>query len=102
MELSIDDVRHLAELARLLLTDTELSEYQHNLVAILGHVQRVQGYVADKAPAADRRVVTEISELRADEPTPGLDAAARKQFLNPERTTETGALLVPGVFGNRS
>jgi len=102
MELSIDDVRKLAELARLSLTDAELADYQRTLGEILSHVQRVQGYVADKAPVVYQRVVTDRAELRSDEPTPGLDAAARATFLDSGRTNSAGTLVVPGVFGDRS
>lgn len=87
------DVRHVARLARLELSDDEVIVFQGQLDAILGHVEQlsrldVEGIepTAHPAPVFDR--------MDADVPRPGLDRAAVLRNA-PDQTT--GQFRVPKV-----
>ncbi len=99
MELSKDTVTKLASLARLKLTDSETERYAQTLGAILGHVDRLQGYMKGKDVVVDRRVVTDPAELRADQPNPS--DASRDELLASARAVKNGRVVVPGVFEKR-
>lgn len=94
MSLNRDDIKHLAELARLELSDDELAAAQKDLGSILEFVDRLQNVNIDgveplSAPAT--------SEWRADVASP-CDEATRGLILSnfPERTGDI--LKTPGVF----
>src|SRR5689334_15789999 len=60
-----DDVAHVATLAKLELTDTELDEFTHQLAAVLAHAQDVEALdVADVPPTAHPYPLANV--LRAD------------------------------------
>ena len=72
MELSRKDVEHIAELARLTLTDEEKALYQEQLSAILAYFEKLQELdTAEIPPTAS--VLPSRSVLRADLVEPGLD-----------------------------
>jgi aspartyl/glutamyl-tRNA(Asn/Gln) amidotransferase C subunit len=101
MELSTNEIIKLAALARLKLTAAETEHYQHSLRAILGHVARLQSYMAGKEAVVDRRVVADPVELRADHPSPAASEwpANRDEFLASARAVKDHRIVVPGVFG---
>jgi len=71
MSLSLDQVRHIANLARLELTAEELARYQAQLSAILDYFQQLQAVdTKDVLPTAS--VAASDNVLRPDEPHPGL------------------------------
>jgi aspartyl-tRNA(Asn)/glutamyl-tRNA(Gln) amidotransferase subunit C len=71
MTLSPDDVRWVAHLARLQLTDDEIARYQRELSAILDYVQQLQQLdTANVEPLAHPLDVHNV--FRGDEPTPSL------------------------------
>ncbi len=71
MKLTRDEVEHIAELARLRLTEDEKKLYQEQLSSILEHVARLQTLdTSDIAPTSS--VLPSGSVLRPDEPRPGL------------------------------
>ena len=73
--LSTEQVAHLARLARIDLTDDELSRYAADLGQILDAVAQVQQAVGDDVPATSHPVpMTNV--FRADEPRPSLGAEA--------------------------
>ncbi len=69
------DVRHVANLARLELTDEECRVFQHQLDDILAHVESLAALdVAGIEPTSYPAPVYDI--MREDTPAPGLPAAA--------------------------
>ena len=54
MSVSSDDVRHIARLARLDVTDEEVERFRHELSTILGYVEQLEALEAGRAaePAA--------------------------------------------------
>jgi len=67
-----EEVAHLAKLARLALTETELDHYAQQLDVILASVARVSEVAADDIPPTSHAVHIE-NVFREDVVTPGLD-----------------------------
>jgi aspartyl-tRNA(Asn)/glutamyl-tRNA(Gln) amidotransferase subunit C len=71
MKLTLKEVEHIAQLARLDLTDEEKETYRQQLSAILEHVTSLQELdTSGIAPTSS--VLPSRVELREDEPRPGL------------------------------
>ena len=95
MTLTIEQVEHIAELARLELTNEEKIRYRGQLSDILDYFQQLQGVDTDDiSPTAGLAV--DRSPLRADEPRPGLE---REALLKNAPDTEEHQFKVPPVFG---
>jgi aspartyl-tRNA(Asn)/glutamyl-tRNA(Gln) amidotransferase subunit C len=75
MELSRDQVLHVARLARLELTDEEVERFGTELSGVLDHIETIGelGDMADVEPTS--HVVAVENALRADEPQPSLPQA---------------------------
>ncbi|HNS06922.1 MAG TPA: Asp-tRNA(Asn)/Glu-tRNA(Gln) amidotransferase subunit GatC [Anaerolineaceae bacterium] len=71
MKLSLVEVEHIAELARLDLTAEEKEQYRQQLSAILEHVARLQALDTEGVPPTSS-VLPANGRLRVDEPRPGL------------------------------
>jgi aspartyl-tRNA(Asn)/glutamyl-tRNA(Gln) amidotransferase subunit C len=94
MSLSLDDVRRIARLARIEVTDGELRAVQQQLNGILGLVEQLQAVAtAGVAPMAHAQNVT--LRLRDDVVTEA-DQRARSQSIAP--AVEAGLYLVPKVI----
>lgn len=94
-EFSRDDVAHLAALARIDLSDSELDRLGAELPAILEHVQVVQQVAGEDVPAMSHPVpVTNV--FRADEVTPGLTPEGA---LAGAPASEEQRFLVPKILG---
>lgn len=94
-EISRDDVAHLANLARIELSDSELDRLGAELPAILEHVKVVQQVAGDDVPAMSHPVpVTNV--FRPDEVTPGLTP---EQALAAAPASEEQLFLVPKILG---
>ena len=50
MKLSMDEVRHVAELAKLELSDEEINQYAVQLSAILDYAEQIQGVDTSSVP----------------------------------------------------
>ncbi len=95
MALTREEVEHIAQLARLELTDEEIERYREQLSDVLDYVARLQGLdTADIPPTAS--VLPPRTVLREDEPRPGLP---RDEVLANAAETENGQFRVPPVFG---
>jgi len=71
MSLTLDEVKHIADLARLQLTDEEMQRYQQQLSDILDYAARLQQLdTSHIAPAAS--MLVERLPLRPDEAAAGL------------------------------
>ncbi len=94
MSLTIQEVEHIANLARLELTSEEKGRYRLQLSAILEHVAQLQ-----KLDTASIPPTTSIfggdSRLRADQPRPGLTAEA---LLANAPEQEKSQFKIPPVF----
>ena len=90
-----EEVEHLAHLARLQLTDDELSNYAIQLSAIVDAVARVSEVAADDIPPTSHPIpVTNV--FRTDVAKPGLD---RAQVAAQAPAWEDERFRVPRILG---
>lgn len=74
MKLTLDEVKHVAELAKLHLTDAEVEEYAEQLSAILNYAELLQEVDTSGIPPTPY-VLPLASVMREDEPEPSLPNA---------------------------
>lgn len=72
MPLTLAEVSHIADLARLSLTEEELALYREQLSAILEYASHLQQIDTHDIPATSS-ILPPRSMLREDSPIPGLD-----------------------------
>lgn len=98
MALSRDDVKRLAELSRLALTEDELKRMEKTLDPVLEYVGRLSKVDTAGIPESESYGL-EMADLREDVAKPAT-AATRAAILSnfPDKTGD--ALRVPGVFEN--
>jgi len=94
MSLTLQEVTHIAYLARLKLTDGELKTYREQLSAILDHVARLQELDTKGIPPTSS-VLPPRSVLREDQPRPGLGA---ETLMRTAPQVEDNQFKVPPVF----
>jgi aspartyl-tRNA(Asn)/glutamyl-tRNA(Gln) amidotransferase subunit C len=94
MELSLQEVEHIASLARLRLSPEEQSLFRQQLSAILEYAARLQS-VDTKEIQPTFSVILEQTTLREDQSRPGL---ARETLLENAPQTEQGQFRTPPVF----
>lgn len=94
MALSIEEVRHIAQLARLRLTADEERLFQNQLSDILAYAVRLQSIDTDTIPATET-VLNLAAPLRPDEPRP---SPPRPEILANAAETEEGQFRVPPVL----
>jgi aspartyl-tRNA(Asn)/glutamyl-tRNA(Gln) amidotransferase subunit C len=88
------DVEHVAQLARLALTDDELDGYAEQLGVILDHAAEVAALdTHDVPPTAHPLPLTNV--FRADEPRPSLP---RDEVLAMAPAAEDGRFRVPRIL----
>ncbi len=94
-ELTRDEVRHLADLARIDLSDAELDHLAPQLNVILEAVASIQGVAGDDVPATSHPIpMTNV--FREDVATPGLTA---EQALAMAPAAEEQRFSVPRILG---
>jgi aspartyl-tRNA(Asn)/glutamyl-tRNA(Gln) amidotransferase subunit C len=94
MALTLEQVRHIARLARLRLTDEEERRYAEQLSAILDYAERLKRVeTADVPPTAG--VQDLHAPLRRDIPRPSLP---RERALANAPATADGMFLVPPIL----
>lgn len=93
-ELTDDDVRHVARLARLALTDDEVASLRGDLTRILGYAEQV-GEVATEQVAPTGHPLRLTNVLRDDVPRPSLPA---EDALAPAPEAEDGRFRVPRIM----
>jgi aspartyl-tRNA(Asn)/glutamyl-tRNA(Gln) amidotransferase subunit C len=92
--LTLEQIQHIASLARLELTDGELARYRDQLSSILDHFEQLQTLETENIlPTAS--VSNEQATLRADEPRPGLNL---NELLQNASQSEQRQFRVPPVF----
>jgi aspartyl-tRNA(Asn)/glutamyl-tRNA(Gln) amidotransferase subunit C len=90
-----DDVAHVADLARLRLTEDELEAFTGQLAAVLEHAADVEQLDVDGVPPTSHPYPLE-NVLRYDEPRPSLD---RDEVLAQAPDAVDGRFRVPPVLG---
>jgi len=94
--ISLDEVRHVARLARLELSEDEITTLQGELSALLDHVDRVRRLdTADVPPTAHPLPLENV--LRPDEVGPCLE---REEVLAAAPAVESDRFLVPSILGD--
>ena len=94
MELTLTQVEHIAELARLSLSDEEKARYQEQLSAILEYFERLQAVDTSAIPPT-ATVLPLRNVMRADE---SRDSASREDVLANAPQTEDGCFRVQAVL----
>jgi aspartyl-tRNA(Asn)/glutamyl-tRNA(Gln) amidotransferase subunit C len=92
--LTLEDVEHIAKLARLDLTDEEKIRFQEQLSSILEYAVRLQEIDTANIPPTSS-VLPDRSVLRPDLPHPGLN---RKELLSNAPQIEQTQFRVPLVL----
>ncbi len=98
MKLTAEDVRHLAELARIELTESEVEAFREDAESILGYVERIRnvdtsGVRMHTPPARGEGEWRQDVPLACDEETGQM---VREQFPN----REGDLLRTPAIFEN--
>lgn len=93
-QLSADDVRHVAELAKLRLSDEELTQFAGQLSEILDYAARLQEVDTSSVPPTPY-VLPLHNVMRDDVARPGLD---NEQALANAPDAEDGFFRVRAVF----
>ena len=96
MSLSLEDVRHVATLARLGMNEDELVNMQQQLSSILGHIEVLNELDTD-AISPTAQVVALTNVMRADEVVERFDQATALANASQHRH---GFFAVPAVMGN--
>ena len=94
MRLTLDEVRHVAELAKLSLTEAEIAQYAEQLSAILAYAERLQAVDTSNVPPTPYVLPLE-NVMRDDDPAPGLTNA---QALANAPDSADGFFRVRAVF----
>ena len=95
MSLSEHDVRHVAMLARLALTDAEVEAMRDDLNSILGHIDEIQRLdLASVPPMAHAIAVTNVT--RDDVVVPPLP---QEVAVMNAPASENGAFVIPQIVG---
>jgi len=94
MSLTLKDVQHIATLARLRLTETQMEHYRGQLSSILDHIAKLQELDTHDIPPTTGGGLTSMP-LRADEPRPSLDT---QTLLKTAPETSDDQFKVPPVF----
>lgn len=98
MTLSMEEVEHIAELARLELTDEEKSRYRQQLSAVLDYFARLQSVDTRHIPPTFSVSPTQPN-LRPDKAQPDL---SRQALLSNAPQVEQGQFRVPPILGDGS
>jgi len=97
MSLKIEEVQHIAKLAKLDLSDEVLARYREQLSDILAHIEKLNELdTSGISPMAN--AVRGASPLRADETRPSLPT---EKLLQNAPDAEDGQFKVPAVFGEK-
>ncbi len=95
--LSLDEVRKVAHLARLALTDDQLEQYRHQLGGILGHIRQLGTLNLAEVEPMSSPIETQ-NRLAPDEPGPML-TNEQLMAIAPARAAEQPFIAVPKVIG---
>ena len=94
MPLTLQEVQHIADLARLTLTRSELLTYREQLSAILDYADALKDLDTNGVPPTSS-VLDMNASLRDDNPQPGFSTT---QVLQNAPQTQSGQFRVPPVM----
>ncbi|OBK15688.1 Asp-tRNA(Asn)/Glu-tRNA(Gln) amidotransferase subunit GatC [Mycobacterium asiaticum] len=94
-QISRDEVAHLARLARLALTETELNSFAGQLDAILSHVSQIQAVDVTGVEPTDNPL-KDVNVSRPDEIQPCL---TQQEALAAAPSAVDGRFAVPQILG---
>lgn len=97
MRLSIEEVEHIAQLARLTLTDEEKRQFADQLSEILAYAARLDAVDTEHIPPTASLHGDQL-RLREDVTRPGLP---HDVIMNNAPETKDGQFKVPPVFGKQ-
>ncbi len=93
-EITREEVRRIAELAKLQLTDAEIDGYRDQLAGILSHFRALEALDTSDVPPT-QHVLDRHNVLRADEPRPSVP---RDEALANAPRRRDGFFEVPAVM----
>ncbi len=95
MAISEEQVRHVALLARLALTDEQVAALGEDLNSILGHIDSIQQLDLEGVEPTAHPLET-VNSMRADVPRPTLP---RELALRNAPDTDGTAFVIPQIIG---
>ena len=95
MKLTIKEVEHIGDLARLQLTEAEKQQYAAQLSDILDYAKKLEALDTEHIPPT-ASVLDIPLRLREDQSRPGL---SQDEVLQNAKDTQDGQFKVPPVFG---
>ncbi len=93
-KITLKEVRRVAELARLALSDAEIRAVQKQLDSILGYMAELDGLDVSEVPPTFHSIPM-VAPLRTDQQT---RCSSREEVLAAAPATEAGAFAVPQVL----
>lgn len=94
-KISIEEVRHVADLARLELSEDELTALADELAPVLDHVEQIRQLDTDGVPPTSHPLPIS-NVLRSDEVVPSLTPS---EALAAAPSVEDGRYSVPSILG---
>lgn len=94
MSITLDEVRHVARLARLDLDDSEILSFQGELNALLGHFSDIQGI--DTSGVMPQTHAIALQNVWADDIV--WESLSRDSALRNAPLTKAGLFLVPAII----
>ncbi len=94
MSISLEEVRHVARLSRLELSEAELLSFQDRLNLLLDHFQDIEDILADEIQERPH-VVAPFRLQVNDIPRPGL---SREEALANSEHVKAGLFIVPTII----
>jgi len=98
-QISRDEVAHLARLARLALTDTELDSFAGQLDAILTHVSQIQAVDVTGVEATDNPLSDIFKDADATRPDEAIPSLTQHEALAEAPHVVEGRFAVPQILG---
>jgi len=96
MKLDLDDIRHIAKLARLSLTDDEVTMYAEQLSAVLGYMEMLNEVDTDGVEETCQ--VTGLHDIVRDDVVENCDEEIRKKIIAQFPKKQGNLLEVKEVF----
>ena len=94
MPISMEEVKHVARLARLELSDVELAEFQGELNALLGHFQDIEN--VDVGGVDPRPHAVALTNVWAEDVT--APCLPRDEAMRNAPSSKAGVFIVPTII----
>lgn len=96
MKLTVQDIEHIAGLARLALSDSEKKMYAEQLSVVFEYVEMLN--TVDTEAVEETTQVTGLEDVFRDDEAIACDEEMRKKILSQFPEQQRGLLRVKGVF----